>query len=89
MTKPLRTDAESRKIAAFEAAKAGILEQFDGTMMGDFEDVLHVVQALSFMALSNGGRLSFDQSVENLRIMNVRLTRQLSKLQSTTTETMQ
>lgn len=89
MTKPLRTDAEERKIAAFEAAKRDILKQFDGTHPGDLENVLHVIQALCFTALSNGGRLSFGESVDHLKILNTRLLKDFSKLKPKTKETMQ
>ena len=77
-----KDDLEAKKIRAFELARDGILEQFKGHPNG-FANVLLVIQALAFNALTNGQRLTLEESLSNLEILNTRLRRQIEENLST------
>ncbi|MFZ2172228.1 MAG: hypothetical protein WAW61_21640, partial [Methylococcaceae bacterium] len=72
MIDSLRPDAEDRKKAAFHGAARAISEQFDGAEPSDSECVGRVLQALAYMVLTNGGRLSLEHSLANFKIFHDR-----------------
>ena len=82
MSTPKDDILEAKKIRAFELARDGILEQFKDYPNG-FVNVLLVIQALAFNALTNGQRLTLQESLDNLEVFNARLRRQIESNLST------
>jgi hypothetical protein len=80
LNEPRSTEEITAKVQlAFDACKQSIVEQFDGNSPGDFESCIWIIENLAFMALSNGTRLSREETLEFLKIFNERLQTRIRK----------